>query len=67
MTLKELNFCGIFIAPFFLRLALATVLFVPLHRLADRVHLQRWVWNRPVVEAALFVVVLSLVARFLSS
>ena len=58
---KEVNFCGIFLAPFFIRLLITAVLFVPLHRWGDRLEIQRFVWNRPVFEAAVFVIVLSLV------
>ena len=56
---KEFNFCGIFLAPFFVRLLLAAVLYLPIHWLGDRLQLQRWVWNRPVFEAALFTVLLA--------
>ena len=58
---KELDFCGIFLPPFFLGLLITGVLYVPLHRLWDRINLQRWVWNRPVFELALFVILLALV------
>jgi hypothetical protein len=58
---KELDFCGIFLPPFFLGLLITGILYVPLHRLWDRINLQRWVWNRPVFELALFVILLALV------
>jgi len=58
---KEINFCGIFLSPFFLRLLIAGLLFLPVHWLGDRMALQRFVWNRPVFEAALFVILLTFV------
>lgn len=58
---KELDFCGIFLPPFFLGLLITGILYVPLHRLWDRINLQRWAWNRPVFELALFVILLALV------
>jgi len=58
---KELDFCGIFLPPFFLGLVIAMILYAPLHWLWDRINLQRWVWNRPVFELALFVILLALV------
>ena len=58
---KELDFCGIFLPPFFLGLLITGILYVPLHRLWDRINLQRWVWNRPVFELALFVILLAVV------
>jgi hypothetical protein len=58
---KELDLCGIFLPPFFLGLLITGILYVPLHRLWDRINLQRWVWNRPVFELALFVILLALV------
>lgn len=58
---KEIDFCGIFLPPFFLGLLITGLLYAPLHRLWDRIHLQRWVWNRPVFELALFVILLALV------
>lgn len=60
-TFKEFNFCGIFLSPFFVRLAFAGVLYLPLHWVGDRIQLQRWVWNRPVFETALFAILLTIV------
>jgi len=61
---KEFNFCGIFCAPFFLRLVMAGLLYLPLHWVSDRIQLQQRVWNRPVFEAALFIILLSLVVIY---
>ena len=62
---KEINFCGIFLAPFFLCLLIAGVLYLPLHWCCDRFEIERWFWNRPVLEAALFIILLRLVAVIL--
>ena len=58
---KEANFCGIFLSPFFLCLLITGLIFVPLHWLGDRFAIQKYVWNRPICEAALFVILLSAV------
>lgn len=58
---KEIDFCGIYLPPFFLGLLLAGVVFILLQRGFDRIGIQRWVWNRPVFEAALFIILLAVV------
>lgn len=58
---KEMDFCGIYLPPFFLGLLITGVLYLPLHRYLDRIKIQRWFWNRPVFEAALFIILLALV------
>jgi hypothetical protein len=58
---KEIDFCGIYLPPFFLGLLLTGIFYLPLHRLGDHIQIQRWFWNRPVFEAALFVLLLALV------
>jgi hypothetical protein len=63
---KEVDFCGIYVSPFFVRLVIASILFLPLHWCGDRLALQKFVWNRPVFEAAAFLIVLSLVVLFFS-
>lgn len=62
MIYKEINFCGIFLPPFLLYLLVAGIVYLPLHRYWDRVKIQRWIWNRPVFEAALFIILLGAVA-----
>lgn len=64
-TYKEINFCGIYLPPFFLYLLLAGLIYLPLHRWWDRLNIQRRVWNRPVFEVALFVILLGLIAFIL--
>ena len=65
MNYHEINFCGVFLPPFFPRLLLAGLMFAGLHWLGDRIKIQRWVWNRPVFEMAAFIILLSVVVIFL--
>ena len=58
---KEINFCGIYLAPFFGCLVLTALLYAPLHWFWDRISVQRFVWNRPVFEMAVFIILLGLV------
>jgi hypothetical protein len=62
---KEINFCGIYLPPFFLALLITGLLFLALHRHWDRIGLQRRVWNRPVFEAAVFIILLAAVTYIL--
>jgi hypothetical protein len=61
----EIDFCGVFLPPFFPRLLLAGLLYVPLHWFWDRISIQRRVWNRPVFELAVFIILLSAIVYFL--
>ena len=56
---KEIDFCGVYFPPIFLCLLIACLVYVPLHWCWDRIALQRWIWNRPLCELALFVIVLA--------
>ena len=58
---QEIDFCGIYLPPFFLGLLITGLIYLPLHRWWDRLNIQRWVWNRPVFELALFIILLALV------
>lgn len=62
---KEIDFCGLYLPPFFPGLLIAAILCFLLHRYWDRVVIQRWIWNRPVFEAALFIIVLGIVTFIL--
>lgn len=62
---KEIDFCGIYLPPFFLCLLIAGLVYLPLHWCWDRIVIQRWVWNRPVFELAVFIVLLGLVTFIL--
>jgi hypothetical protein len=62
---KEIDFCAFYLPPFFLGLLVTGIVYLPLHRCWDRIKIQRWVWNRPVFELALFVILLALVTFIL--
>jgi Protein of unknown function (DUF1656) len=62
---KEVNFCGIYLAPFFVCLLLTGIIYMPVNWLLDRLQIQRWVWNRPVFDAALFIIILCLITFIL--
>ena len=59
--LKEVNICGIFIAPFAAYLFVAILIFIPVRILFDRYAIQRWVWHRPLFDISIFVIILSLI------
>lgn len=59
--LKEINICGIFIAPFAGYLFFALLVFVPVRILFDRYSIQRWVWHRPLFDISVFIIILSLI------
>jgi hypothetical protein len=62
---KEIDFCGIYLPPFFICLLLTGILYLLVHRYCDRIAIQRQVWNRPVFELALFVILLAVVTFIL--
>jgi len=62
---KEIDFCDIYLPPFFLSLLITGLVYVPLHWYWDHVVIQKWVWNRPVFELACFIVLLCLVTFLL--
>jgi hypothetical protein len=59
--LKEINICGIFVAPFAGYLVAALVIFYPVRQLLDRIAVQRWVWHRPLFDFSIFIIILSLI------
>ena len=61
MLLKEVDLDGIFIAPFAAYLFVALVIFIPIRLLFDRYSLQRYVWHRPLFDASVSVIILSLI------
>lgn len=61
---KEIDLCGIYVAPFFGCLMVTAVLFVPLTWYFDRCQIQKWVANRPVFDAAIFFLLLGLLVLF---
>ncbi len=58
MMLKEIDFCGVYLPPLLGHMVFAAALYVPIHWNWDRIRLQRHVWNRPVFELAVFVILL---------
>lgn len=54
---KEIDILGMFISPFALYLAIAVALFLALQLVLNRLNVERWIWNRPLAELALFVIV----------
>jgi hypothetical protein len=62
---KEVDFCGIYLSPFFLYLLITGFIYLVLHQVWDRLAIQRWVWNRPIFELALFVILLAAVTFLL--
>jgi hypothetical protein len=59
--IKEIDFFGIYFAPFAGFLVAAFILFVPLKRWFDRIEIQKWVWHRPLFDFAVFVIMLSII------
>jgi len=59
--LKEVDICGVFVAPFTVYLFTALLIFLPVRMLFDRYAIQRWVWHRPLFDIAIFVIILSLI------
>lgn len=59
--LKEVDICGVFVAPFAAYLFAALLVFIPLRILFDRHAIQRRVWHRPLFDIAVFVIILSLI------
>jgi hypothetical protein len=55
--MKELDFFGVYLPPFFGDLALAALLFAPLKWLLDHVGMNRLVWHRPLFDLSLFICV----------
>lgn len=57
---KEIDCFGIYLSPFFGCLVVAGCLFLIINRWLDHAEMQRYVWNRPLFDAAVFLVLLSL-------
>jgi protein AaeX len=59
--LKEIDICGVFIAPFAGYLVIALLIFIPVRMVFDRYAIQRWVWHRPLFDISVFIIILSLI------
>jgi hypothetical protein len=55
---KEIDLCGIFVAPIFGCVVTTAIAFIPLSWYFDRCEIQHWVANRPVFDASVFVLLL---------
>ena len=55
LPLREIDQFGVFVAPVAPLLLLCLALFMLVHWLTRRIDLNRYVWNRPLFEIALFV------------
>jgi hypothetical protein len=53
---KEIDLLGVFVSPMAIYLTVAVALFLALQPLFNRLDVERWVWNRPLAELALFVI-----------
>lgn len=54
----ELDLYGIFVSPLLGLALLALLVSYPLRRGLERLGFYRWAWHRPLVDAALYVIVL---------
>jgi len=59
--IKEVNLSGIYVAPFAAYLFWALLIYTPLRIWLDRIEIQKWVWHRQLFEAAILLIVLSLI------
>ena len=58
---KEIDILGLFISPMALYLGATVLLFLALQPLLNRLNVERWMWNRPLAELALFVIIMAVV------
>jgi hypothetical protein len=58
----DMNFFGVYIAPFVPMLIVAGIVTGPLLRLANLVGLSRWVWHPALFNITIYVIVLYVVA-----
>lgn len=59
--MKEVDLLGVYIAPFAAYLVLAFIVFIPVRKWLDRVEIQKWIWHRPLFDAATFIIILSVI------
>ncbi|HWZ60428.1 MAG TPA: DUF1656 domain-containing protein [Gemmatimonadaceae bacterium] len=53
---KEIDILGVFVSPMAIYLVIAVVVFLAMQPLINRLDVERWIWNRPLAELALFVI-----------
>jgi Protein of unknown function (DUF1656) len=56
---KEIDVLGVFMAPFAAYLAIAVILFLAMDFALRRAPVERWVWNRPLAELAVFIILVA--------
>ncbi len=59
--MKEVNLFGIYLAPFSLYVFWTLIIFAVVRRILDRIEVQKWVWHRPLFDAAVFVIILCVI------
>ena len=59
--MKEINLWGVYVAPFAGWLVLAAVVYLPLRWWFDRIEVHQWFWHRRLFDAAIFVIILSVI------
>jgi hypothetical protein len=59
--MKEVNLFGIYVAPIVLYLVVASLIFLPVKLVLDRLGADRVIWHRPLFDVSLFVCTVALV------
>jgi Protein of unknown function (DUF1656) len=59
--IKEINFFGIYFAPFAGYLAVAFLVFIPIRIWFDRIEIQKWFWHRWLLEIAIYLSIVSVI------
>ena len=62
---KEIDCFGVYLSPFFGCLIVAGAAFLTINPILNYFEIQRYVWNRPLFDAAVFLVLLSLIVFLL--
>ena len=57
---KEIDCFGVYLSPFFGCVLVAGLAFLAIRRWLDRIEIQRHIWNRPLFDAAIFLILVSL-------
>lgn len=60
----EFDLFGVYFSPFVPRFVLASVLWVPVHRLFVALHVERWAWHPPLFHLAVFILLLTAVTFY---
>ena len=60
IPLREINLLGVFVSPALVYLAVALVISLLLRRLLDKTSINRFVWNRALLDLSLLVAITAL-------